>query len=286
MIGRGRARARIRAPAAAIGGNAVSVVASRAATTSSATAMTAANDVTHIGLCVGDSHWTEPLDRAYAACEALARSHYENFPVASRLLPAAMRPHVARRLRLCPRGRRHRGRGTMRRPGIGSNDSPRGSGGCTPLVESADTASDAAEGEAFDRRRRSRTRSGQLDSAARRCSTICVSAFGQDTMTTRYDSWARRSSTTAADRRIRSGGWCCASPAYRDERARSIVGRVLHRAAAHQFLAGLRPRLVARAGSTCRATRCMPRRGAARISFDRTYVGDGLGRRDERLRRT
>ncbi len=33
--------------------------------------------------------------RAYAACEALARSHYENFPVASRLLPAAMRPHVA-----------------------------------------------------------------------------------------------------------------------------------------------------------------------------------------------
>jgi hydroxysqualene synthase len=33
--------------------------------------------------------------RAYAACEALARSHYENFPVASRLLPAPMRPHVA-----------------------------------------------------------------------------------------------------------------------------------------------------------------------------------------------
>jgi squalene synthase HpnC len=36
-----------------------------------------------------------PLARAYAACEALARSHYENFPVASRLLPAPMRPHVA-----------------------------------------------------------------------------------------------------------------------------------------------------------------------------------------------
>jgi phytoene synthase len=35
------------------------------------------------------------LTRAYAACEAMARSHYENFPVASRLLPAAMRPHVA-----------------------------------------------------------------------------------------------------------------------------------------------------------------------------------------------
>jgi hydroxysqualene synthase len=36
-----------------------------------------------------------PLARAYAACEALARSHYENFPVASVLLPAPMRPHVA-----------------------------------------------------------------------------------------------------------------------------------------------------------------------------------------------
>ena len=41
------------------------------------------------------THWPEPLARAYAACEALARSHYENFPVASRLLPAPMRPHVA-----------------------------------------------------------------------------------------------------------------------------------------------------------------------------------------------
>jgi hydroxysqualene synthase len=39
--------------------------------------------------------WPEPLASAYAACEALARSHYENFPVASRLLPAPMRPHVA-----------------------------------------------------------------------------------------------------------------------------------------------------------------------------------------------
>jgi squalene synthase HpnC len=35
------------------------------------------------------------LDRAYATCARFARAHYENFPVASRLLPAAMRPHVA-----------------------------------------------------------------------------------------------------------------------------------------------------------------------------------------------
>ncbi len=35
------------------------------------------------------------LAGAYAYCERLAQSHYENFPVASRLLPARMRPHVA-----------------------------------------------------------------------------------------------------------------------------------------------------------------------------------------------
>ena len=35
------------------------------------------------------------LASAYAACERDARTHYENFPVASLLLPRAMRPHVA-----------------------------------------------------------------------------------------------------------------------------------------------------------------------------------------------
>lgn len=35
------------------------------------------------------------LDQAYRACQDLARAHYENFPVASRLLPARVRKHVA-----------------------------------------------------------------------------------------------------------------------------------------------------------------------------------------------
>ena len=34
-------------------------------------------------------------DAAYARCLHIARQHYENFPVASRLLPSAARPHVA-----------------------------------------------------------------------------------------------------------------------------------------------------------------------------------------------
>ena len=35
------------------------------------------------------------LDAAYAACEAQARAHYENFPVASILVPRALRGHIA-----------------------------------------------------------------------------------------------------------------------------------------------------------------------------------------------
>ena len=35
------------------------------------------------------------VDEAYAACLRLAQRHYENFPVASRLVPRASRRHVA-----------------------------------------------------------------------------------------------------------------------------------------------------------------------------------------------
>jgi phytoene synthase len=37
----------------------------------------------------------DTLSLSYDYCERLAREHYENFPVASRLLPASMRPHIA-----------------------------------------------------------------------------------------------------------------------------------------------------------------------------------------------
>lgn len=35
------------------------------------------------------------IGAAYRRCETLAREHYENFPVSSRLLPPRMRPHIA-----------------------------------------------------------------------------------------------------------------------------------------------------------------------------------------------
>jgi squalene synthase HpnC len=37
----------------------------------------------------------DTLSLAYACCERLARKHYENFPVASLLLPRTLRPHIA-----------------------------------------------------------------------------------------------------------------------------------------------------------------------------------------------
>ena len=41
------------------------------------------------------SHERPDVEQAYQHCLALARSHYENFPTASRLLPANQRPAVA-----------------------------------------------------------------------------------------------------------------------------------------------------------------------------------------------
>src|SRR5947207_9349951 len=158
--------------------------------------------------------WPEPLARAYAACVALARSHYENFPVASRLLPPPMRPHVA---------------------------------AVYAYARIADDIADEGTAPAADRLAR-------LDAWQRRLHAVVavdrsaesppdhedlivvalahsirsldlpialfddlLSAFGQDTMTPRYDSWAelldycRRSANPVGRLVLRIGG-------YRDER--------------------------------------------------------------------
>lgn len=56
-----------------------------------------ANETTHDPLkevldIAGEGPWT--LMSAFRYCERIAASHYENFPVASRFLPAHLRPHV------------------------------------------------------------------------------------------------------------------------------------------------------------------------------------------------
>jgi len=125
------------------------------------------------------------LARAYAACEALARAHYENFPVASWLLPAAMRPHVAA-LYAFARGaddiadegtagaperqqRLQQWHQRLRQAAAGNGDAPAAS--CEDLIF-------AAVGHSI------RT----LDLPVTLFEDL-LSAFGQDTTTVRYDSW-------------------------------------------------------------------------------------------------
>jgi len=157
-------------------------------------------------------NWPEPLARAYGACEALARSHYENFPVASRLLPVAMRPHVA---------------------------------AVYAFARVADDIADEGAALPADRQARLRAWQNRLHRAVaeqaerlpeHRDDLIAVavghsirsfdlplslfddllSAFGQDTMTTRYTSWAdvldycRRSANPVGRLVLRIAG-------YRDE---------------------------------------------------------------------
>jgi hydroxysqualene synthase len=134
----------------------------------------------------GVSSWPEPLARAYAACERLAQSHYENFPVASRLLPSRMRPHIA---------------------------------AVYAFARGADDIADEGAATAAERRLRLQAWQRRLHDAAAADlgGTACqrdeelvfvalghtirsldlpvslfddlLSAFGQDTMTTRYASW-------------------------------------------------------------------------------------------------
>ena len=142
----------------------------------------------------------EPLARAYAACESLARSHYENFPVASRLLPAAMRPHVAAVYAYA------RVADDIADEGSQPPDERLKRLGRWQRRLHAAVAVEAASAPPHDHE------DLVVVALAHSIRTLdlplalfddLLSAFGQDTMT-----------TTAGDRRIRSAVWCCESPAF------------------------------------------------------------------------
>ena len=157
--------------------------------------------------------WPEALARAYAACEALARSHYENFPVASWLLPAPMRPHVAAVYAFAR---------------IADDMADEGA---------APAADRLARLDAWQRRLHAAVAAERAAEAPHADEDLIVialahsirsldlpialfddllSAFGQDTMTTRYDSWeevfdyCRRSANPVGRLVLRIAG-------YRDE---------------------------------------------------------------------
>lgn len=125
------------------------------------------------------------LDRAYAACAALARRHYENFPVASRLVPADMRPHIAAVYAFARIADDIADEGTRtaddRRAALDQwreRLHAAAAGAATADDESRDDLIFAALGHTI--------RSKSLPLAL---FDDLLSAFAQDTTTTRYDSW-------------------------------------------------------------------------------------------------
>jgi squalene synthase HpnC len=132
------------------------------------------------------SHWPEPLARAYAACEAMARAHYENFPVASRLLPSAMRPHVAAVYAYARTADDIADEGSApAQERLAKLDAWQRRLHAAVAVERSDAAPHDHEDLIIVALAHS-IRSLDLPIAL---FDDLVSAFGQDTMTTRYDSW-------------------------------------------------------------------------------------------------
>jgi len=133
------------------------------------------------------SHWPEPLARAYAACEAMARAHYENFPVASRLLPAAMRPHIAAVYAYARTADDIADEGSLpAEERLAKLDAWQRRLHAAVAVERSQAAPHDHEDLIVVALAHS-IRSLELPITL---FDDLVSAFGQDTMTTRYDSWA------------------------------------------------------------------------------------------------
>lgn len=148
------------------------------------------------------------LANAYAACSALAASHYENFPVASRLLPSHMRPHVAAVYAFArvaddmadegtdpPETRRARLRAWQHR----LHEAAAGSGG---QAASRDDLIFLALGHSIR----------ELQLPVQLFDDL-LSAFAQDTTISRYDTWAelfdycRRSANPVGRLVLRIGGY-------------------------------------------------------------------------------
>jgi hydroxysqualene synthase len=165
------------------------------------------------------------LAGAYAACEKLARSHYENFPVASRLLPAAMRPHVAALYAFARVADDIADEGSAA-PEARRVELQAWQAGLHRAVSDHEWDADARPRAARPDRGLDGDSARILIAAAHSIRTLglplalfddLVSAFGQDIMTTRYASWAdlldycRRSANPVGRLVLRIAG-------YRDDR--------------------------------------------------------------------
>ena len=182
---------------------------------------------------------TPELAGAYAYCERLAQTHYENFPVASRLLPAPMRPHIAAIYAFA------------RIADDMADEGARPAADRLADLDDWERRLDAAAGsESLPREAH-----GDIFLAVRETIRACrlppqlfrdlLSAFRQDVTTARYATWddvldyCRRSANPVGRLVLRVAG-------YDDPALDARVRRRVHGAAARELLAGLRDRLAQR----------------------------------------
>ena len=189
--------------------------------------------------------------RSCAAPTMPARSwrarHYENFPVASLLLPRRMRRAIAAVYAFA-----RRADDFADEPGYRAAERLR-------LLDDWQRRLDAgrrrhraapANRRRSDLRRR-RGRHRERTSCRSRCSHDLLSAFRQDVTMKRYETWDDvLDYCSPLGQPGRPAGAAHRRP--RDDALDRRVGRALHRAAADEFLAGFRARLGRTAGSTCR----------------------------------
>ena len=123
------------------------------------------------------------LAGAYRYCERLAQSHYENFPVASHLLPPEMRPHVAAIYAFARIADDMADEGT--RPNEARIEDLRNWGARLDAVVASGSAGSGAHHEVFVALRHS------IETCRLPVHLFhdLLSAFRQDVTVTRYDSW-------------------------------------------------------------------------------------------------
>ena len=146
------------------------------------------------------------LRRAYDTCTELARTHYENFPVASLLLPRRMRPAIAAVYAFA-----RRADDFADEPGYSQperlrllDDWQRRLDAAATGTVSAGSANDLIFVAVADAIR-------EHDLPVSLFSDL-LSAFRQDVTTSRYERWADVLDYCARSA-IPSAGWSCASPA-------------------------------------------------------------------------
>ena len=175
-----------------------------------------------------------PLARAQSRryCRRLARRHYENFTVASRLLPRRLAAAFLQYLRLLPLGRRPGRRN--RRPA--AERWPCWTGGKQQLH---DCYAGQTRPPGLHRPGRHHP---TIRYSRRPASSICWWPFAR-TSGSRATRTSANCSTIAATRPTRWAGWCLYLGRCHTPRAGAAVRFDLHRPATGQFLAGRGPRL-------------------------------------------